>query len=323
MYRIEKYNSDYFTLWNDFIGKSKNGTFLFNRNFMEYHNDRFNDFSLLVFDKSKLVAVLPANSKANEVHSHQGLTYGGLIYDEKLKLTSVVSVFKAMLQFLQENAIGKLYIKSIPYIYHKHPAQELEYTLFLANAKLIRRDSLAVIESAQKIKIAANRLEGVKKAQAHSLKIVETDDFALFWNGILIPNLQEKYGVKPVHGLEEIIMLKQRFPDNIKHYIVMHNNDIVAGTVLFETDTVIHAQYISANETKNELGSLDFLYHYLITEVYAQKKYFDFGISNEEQGRKLNEGLQFWKEGFGARTLVQDFYEVETGNYNLLGNISV
>lgn len=285
---------------------------------MEYHSDRFTDFSLLVFDKSKLIAVLPANIKSNELHSHQGLTYGGLVYDQKLKLTSVISVFQAVLQFLKESAIDKLNIKSIPYIYHKHPSQELEYALFLANAKLTRRDSLAVIESSQKIKIAANRLEGVKKAQAHSLKIVETDDFAPFWNEILIPNLQEKYGVEPVHILEEITILKQRFPDNIKHYIVMHNNDIVAGTVLFETDTVIHAQYISANETKNELGSLDFLYHYLITEVYSQKKFFDFGISNEEQGRKLNEGLQFWKEGFGARTVVQDFYEVETGNHSVL-----
>lgn len=311
MYKIEKYNSGYLKQWNDFIAGSKNGTFLFHRDFMEYHNDRFKDYSLLVFDKTKLIAVFPANVGDNTVHSHQGLTYGGLIYNEKIKLSSVVAVLEEIILFLKEDGIIKLNIKLVPYIYYKHPSQELEYALFLANAKLTRRDSLSVIECSNKIRIASNRLEGVKKAQGNALAIVATDDFSLFWNKILIPNLTAKFGVQPVHTLEEIALLKKRFPNNIKHYIVLKGSDIVAGTVLFETDTVVHAQYISANESKNELGSLDFLYHYLITEIYSEKKFFDFGISNEEQGRKLNEGLQFWKEGFGARTVVQDFYEIE------------
>jgi hypothetical protein len=244
------------------------------------------------------------------VHSHQGLTYGGLIYSEKLKLTAVVVIFQSVLKFCHENGVSKLHLKMIPYIYHKLPSQELEYALFLSGAKLTRRDTLCVIEASAKIKIAANRLEGVKKALVNDLKIIETEDFTPFWNKILIPNLEHKFGVKPVHSLEEISLLQKRFPKNIKHYAVLKDDEIVAGTVLFESDTVIHAQYISAGESKNELGSLDFLYHYLITTVYTHKKYFDFGISNEEQGRKVNEGLQFWKEGFGARTVVQDFYEV-------------
>lgn len=310
MYRIEKYNKDYNNLWNDFIAKSKNGTFLFDRNFMEYHSDRFEDFSLLAFEGDKLIAVFPANVKENAVFSHQGLTYGGLIYTEKIKLTTVIEVFNSVLQFLKQSKVLTLNIKIIPYIYHKLPSQEQEYALFLSNAKLIRRDSLAVIENSNRLKIAANRNEGVKKGIVNELTIEETNDFSAFWNEILIPGLQDKYGVTPVHSLEEVKFLKDKFPHNIKHYIVLKNNVVVAGTVLFETDTVVHAQYISANEAKNELGSLDFLYHHLITKVYKTKKFFDFGISNEDQGRKLNEGLQFWKEGFGARTIVQDFYEV-------------
>jgi hypothetical protein len=74
---------------------------------------------------------------------------------------------------------------------------------------------------------------------------------------------------------------------------------------------------------KNELGSLDFLYHHLITSVFKEKRFFDFGISNEEQGEKLNEGLVFWKESFGASTIVHDFYEVETSNYGLLDMVLI
>ena len=146
-------------------------------------------------------------------------------------------------------------------------------------------------------------------------------NFDLFWKEILIPNLDKKHQVKPVHSVEEIQLLQKRFPSNIRHFNVYDVNKIVAGTTVFITENVAHPQYISGNSDKNELGSLDYLYHHLITEVFVDKNYFDFGISNEEQGKKINEGLLFWKESFGAKTVVQHFHEVETSNYYLLDNV--
>ena len=55
--------------------------------------------------------------------------------------------------------------------------------------------------------------------------------------------------------------------------------------------------------------------------MFAHKKFFDFGISNEAQGRKLNQGLSYWKESFGASTIVHDFYEVQTANSHLLEKV--
>ena len=121
--------------------------------------------------------------------------------------------------------------------------------------------------------------------------------------------------------MEEIRSLQQKFPNNIRHFNVYKDDEIVAGTTVFVTDKVAHPQYISGNEQKNELGSLDFLYSHLITEVFKDKSFFDFGISNENQGRKLNLGLQFWKESFGTKTIVQDFYEIKTNNYPLLEQV--
>ena len=81
-------------IWDEFVGKSKNGTFLLQRGFMDYHADRYFDCSLLVYegispdDEYKenglttrdLVALFPANWIEEEkcVYSHKGLTYGGL-----------------------------------------------------------------------------------------------------------------------------------------------------------------------------------------------------------------------------------------------------
>lgn len=323
MYRVEQYTASYFGLWNDFIQRSKNGTFLFHRDFMEYHSDRFKDFSLLVFEGEMLVAVLPANRVGEELHSHQGLTYGGLVYTEKTKLTDVINIFKEVLQFLKERSFTSLFVKEIPLIYHKYPADEFSYALFLANASLIRRDSLCVIDNQNKLPYTKSKKESIRRGIKHNLQIVEEPHFELFWNEILIPNLNAKHNVRPVHTLEEITLLHKRFPKNIRHFNVYHNGKIVAGTTVFVAGAVAHPQYISGNVQKNELGSLDYIYDYLINTVFPKSRYFDFGISNEEQGRKLNQGLIFWKESFGARTVVQDFYEVNPANYTLLNNVTL
>jgi hypothetical protein len=195
------------------------------------------------------------------------------------------------------------------------------YALFLVDAKLYRRDSLSVIDLMQKNKLNQGRLEGVNKGIKNGLVVKEETNFSLFWNQILIPNLEKRHNTKPVHALQEIENLQAKFPKNIRQFNVYLEDKIVAGTTIFESNQVAHAQYISANENKNELGSLDYLYHHLLTEVFGDKKYFDFGISNENQGKNLNNGLCFWKESFGASTIIQDFYEVKTSNYILLDNV--
>lgn len=322
-YTVKQYQENDYENWNAFIGQAKNATFLFRRDFMEYHKDIFQDYSLIVLDGEKWVAVLPANVVGNEVFSHQGLTYGGLVYNEKVKLASIIEIFKSVLSFLNDNKIEKLQLKLIPSIYHQKPADELNYALFLAEAQLIRRDSLAVIDLSKPYSLSKIRKRGAKNGMKNGLTIKEVGGFEEFWNEILIPNLAHKHQAKPVHSLEEITMLKVLFPKKIRQFNVYENDVIVAGTTIFESENVAHCQYISGMEDKNELGGIDFLFHNLIIEVFKNKHFFDFGISNENQGRKLNEGLSYWKESFGANIIVQDFYEVESANYNLLDTVLI
>jgi hypothetical protein len=322
-YSVKRYQENDYENWNAFIGKAKNATFLFHRDFMEYHNNRFQDYSLIVLDGEKWVAVLPANVVGNEVFSHQGLTYGGLVYNEKIKLASIIGIFKSILLFLNDNKREKLQLKLIPSIYHQKPAEELNYVLFLAEAQLIRRDSMAVIDLSKPYSLSKIRKRGMKNGMNNGLIIKEVRGFEDFWNKILIPNLAQKHQAKPVHSLEEITKLKDLFPNQIRQFNVYKNDVIVAGTTIFESENVAHCQYISGTEEKNELGGIDFLFYHLITEVFKIKRFFDFGISNENQGRKLNDGLSYWKESFGASIIVQDFYEVESTNNNLLDTVLI
>jgi len=81
---------------------------------------------------------------------------------------------------------------------------------------------------------------------------------------------------------------------------------------------VAHVQYISGNDEKQKLGSLDMIFDHLINNVYKTKKYFDFGISNESSGHFVNEGLISWKESFGARSIAIDTYSIDTKNHHKL-----
>lgn len=320
-FKVERFVSSKSHEWNEFVSKSKNATFLLSRNFMEYHKDRFEDFSLMVYKNKKLVALLPANKVGNAIHSHQGLSYGGLILYKTVKFSDVLGAFKSLLEFLHANGMSQLNLKPIPKIYHYLPSDEMDYLLFLLKADIQKKETLSVIDQNHKSKIASNRLEGVKRGQKSHLTVKEESHFGSFWNTILSVNIKKKYKVEPVHSLEEIGYLKTMFPENIRQFNVYHDTTLVAGTTIFESKLVAHCQYISANEDKNALGSLDFLHHHLITNVYKDKKYYDFGSSNEANGTKINNGLHYWKEGFGARTIIQEFYCIPTENYHLLTDV--
>ena len=317
-YRVEKYTKENRLAWDTFISGAKNATFLFARDFMEYHSDRFTDYSLLVYKDDLLYAVLPANIVGDKLYSHKGLTYGSLVLSKSAKLLYTFEAFKALLAFLDAKAISTLELRNIPTFYNTMPSDELSYFLFKANATLIKRDALMVIDTSTKIKFQKNRREGINKAKRNGLTIDVDDNFEGFWNEILIPNLQKKHGVAPVHSLEEIQLLAAKFPDHIKQVNVYKDNVIVAGTTLFLTKTTIHPQYVSGNSDKNAFGSLDLAYDYIINHFDSSKRYFDFNISSEENGTALNSGLIFWKESCGARTYVADNYLIDTACYKTL-----
>ena len=130
---------------------------------------------------------------------------------------------------------------------------------------------------------------------------------------IVEDNLRRKYSVNPTHTAEEIQLLASRFPENIKLFsaCTYKNNNVVAGVIVYESKNVAHMQYIAASDEGKKLYSTDFIFNFLINEYYRNKKYFDFGISTEKEGRFLNIGLITFKEEFGARGVVYDTYEWE------------
>lgn len=308
---IRRYRREDKELWNSFVSKARNATFLFDRNYMDYHADRFDDNSFMFYHKGKLKAVLAANVAGDTLYSHQGLTYGGLLLDKKATVEDVLECFDSLNSWLRENGISKVVYKALPWIYQQYPSEEDLYALtWKCKAQLISRDIASTIVIDNKLKFAESRKSGIRKALSLNIEVGESNDVDGFWH-VLEDNLGNRYNAKPVHTASEMKLLMSRFPNNIRLYVAKMNGEIVGGTLIYVTPQVVHTQYISASVEGKKHGALDLLFDYIINKVYANCRYFDFGKSTEQGGAYLNEPLIFQKEGFGGRGVCYDWYQWE------------
>ena len=329
---VVPYSVNYKETWDEFIRSSKNGTFLLMRDFMDYHADRFFDCSVLIYDGEltnsdlgappegldRLKAVFPANWAETEgtVYSHQGLTYGGLIMDVEITQQEVLEIMQDVMQYYRSMLQAKnIVYKPIPYIYSTYPSSEDLYAIFRAGARLRTRAVSSVVPLRTQMRMRTLRLRQAKKALDNNLyieRLVDGDMEGLHAYWLLLSDvLMTHHGVKPVHNEEEIALLMQRFPREIKVFLVKHEERTTAGCVVFVSAQVAHIQYIAANDEGRQYGALDLLFRHLITERYKQMEFLDFGISTEDGGNKLNTGLIFQKEGFGGRAVCYDSYEID------------
>jgi hypothetical protein len=301
--------------WDHFTDGSKNGTFHLKRDFVEYHQHRFTDYSLMVFDNKVLKAIVPANIRDNCVYSHEGLTYGGILVEKDIYLTEYIALVRQLLEYLKRQGISKFIIKELPWTYASVFNDDFRYLMQLADAAITRFDILPHIDLAHPLEYQQRRTRSIKKATASGYTISESTDLPAFWQ--LLESVLEKYGARPVHSIEEITTLQQHFPDHIRLFGIREGAEYIAGVLVFETERVARMQYIAASEKGKQTGALDLLFHELISGIYKDKKYLEFGTTTLNRGLKLNFGLSDQKEGFGARSVVHQTYEINIGTLDL------
>lgn len=303
------YDSSMKIVWDEFIEKAVNSHFMHYRDYMNYHSDRFQDQSLLFRDeKSKLIAVMPANISDGVLYSHQGLTFGGILVCQKTNAISLLKIFDSLKSFCEANSINKIIYKRSPDFYYNDIYQDDLYALYLNGANLIRRDLNSTVALYSNYKYSKGRKWTINKAKKECFEVSELKEYDDFWN--ILTEVLKNHGAVPTHSVNEISLLANSFPENIKLFVVRKDNELLAGTVLFINNEVVHTQYMASTLKGRDTGALDFLIHQLMSDLYKDKRYFNFGISTEESGRYLNEGLLLQKAGFGARSTVHEFYEI-------------
>lgn len=311
--RLERYQPCYKVVWDDCVNNAVNEHLLFYRNFMDYHADRFRDHSLLLWKKNVLIGVFPANEDGNTLYSHQGLTFGGLIHREKVYAEDVLIFYDLLNDYITNAGFSRCICKPVPYPYTHCACQAQEFALTLKNARIIERHLSAAVDLRDRISMSELRIRGIKRAIKNNCRVHDSCDFETFIS--ILSAVLNRHNTFPKHTVDELKLLHNRFPENIRLVCVSRGEDMLAGVLLFLTKSAAHLQYICSTDEGQRVGALDLLISTLLDEQQCLRKWFCFGISTEGGGKKLNTGLMHQKEGFGARAFLHEIYELCPGNF--------
>jgi hypothetical protein len=308
MFTLKAYAPADAAQWDAVVVHSRNGNLLHRRGYMDYHADRFVDGSLIVLRNDEAVAVLPASLKNGTATSHGGLTYAGLITTRAMRAEWTLEVFERIGEHYRAQGVQRVVYKAVPHIFHAYPAEEDLYALHRLGACLKRRDVSSVIALREPFAFTDGRRRAVTKARKSAIRVQSSTDLTAF-HALLSDVLCSRHDTTPTHSLDELRLLQGRFPQQIVLHEARNGEDLLAGVLVYDFGRAVHTQYLAASEEGRERNALNLLLAELIEHTYADRHYFSFGISTEQEGQVLNGGLITQKEYFGARAVVHDFYE--------------
>ena len=305
---VVRYTAEHRDAWNALVGNAKNGLFLFDRNYLEYHSNRFTDMSAIAFADGEPAALLPASfdERTGLATSHGGLTFGGVILPRTVRGETALTLIDSCLDALRDWGATELLVRMLPNHFAQYPAAEVDYALWRRGFELVRRDLSSVIPLGDRLGLNSSKKQAVAKAEKSGLT-VEWGPLAEF-HPLLTGVLQSRHGVDAIHSLAELELLGGRFPQQIFVRSVSRDGVMLAGVLIYRYQTAWHTQYMAASEEGRDIGALDKVIESAIDEAARDgAAWFSFGISTTDEGRALNEGLLWQKESFGARSVAHDF----------------
>jgi hypothetical protein len=295
-------------VWDAAVRAARQRHFFFETAYIDYHADRFTDASLLVLEKGRAIAALPATRHGDEVRSHGGLTFGGVLVNESMGVGRVLESVAMALEGWRAEGVSEVVVKPAPHIYHLVPAEEELFAWYAHGAVLSGRNLAQAVRRGTDVRWSKGRVHAVHRGREADIAIARGEDVEGFME-LVTGLLARRHDAAPVHSPAEMRMLADRFPDEIKLFEARSGGELISGVLVFETPAVAHTQYIASSPEGQELHAQDALLAHLVQDVYAEKPWFDFGTSNERDGT-INAGLALNKEGYGARSVVYDSYRL-------------
>jgi hypothetical protein len=305
--------------WDELVAAAPMGTLLHTRIFLGYHGDRFEDASVVIGDgEGRLLGVLPAAVDPDDparVASHPGATFGGIVHDGSLVGTAMIESLSSVCDHYRARGFERLGYAPVPSIYHRRPSADDLYALFRRDAVRMRCDLACAVDLEAGAQLSSRRRRGLSKARREGVEVSEGSELIGELWPVVEANLAERYSARPLHSEAEMRMLANRFPEAIVAVLARHGSEAVAGVVLFESPQVSHAQYIGSTAPGNAVGALDAVFEHCLSRAAARgARFFDFGTSNREGGRVLNNGLYRFKAQFGGGGVAYEHYELDLRN---------
>ena len=324
MFTITKYNEMLFDEWEQFISDSNNGTIFQKQAFLQYHINRsFVDGSLIIKKKSVIVAVMPAAIKDNILYSHPGSSYGGIVLSPNLDFKMIDEILKVIDEYCIAQKYRALFLINSPSIYLKNADQSLDYLLQWNGFKQTELYISHAVDMSQTSDILSLLTKRKRRyinnnPKLNSLTFKEESSLEEFYD-ILVAS-KKKYNTNPTHSLDELIKLKDMFPQNIKLLVTRNDNKIIGGSLIFFTNHNVALVFYNTILEQYRESQIAMLQLYKCMEI--SKKYnlhwIDFGVSHTpEQENPLAPkfSLIHFKEQFNAKGVLRIAYQKEYGDF--------
>lgn len=307
MIRVERYTSAWKSHWDTVVRRAHNGHFMFERDFMEYHADRFDDHSLLFLDDDTPMAVLPAHRKGEDLISHQGLPFAGLVWVDAVRMSAMSNVVQILIDHLKANGLARLIYTPVPAPYKRFHDDGDVYQLERVGALLRETKVSCAVRVGTSPGIATTRGKHMRRAQRNGLQIDPKLDMARAYE-MISTFLEKKSYRPPVHTLDELQLLARRFPDQIHVHGIFKEDSLLHSIISFHSESCIRLQYMGGTEQGREHYAPDFFYALLFQDPVNQGRWIDFGTSMDLATGELDPELHWYKESFGGRSsLVRTF----------------
>lgn len=295
------YEPTWAKVWDGTVERARNGHFMFQRSYMDYHADRFEDLSFLLLRGKTVVAVLPAHRVRNTLVSHGGLSFGGWIQTPRCLHHDIAAGFELLGAEMRRRQLKRLLYTPSPYPYHTKPCGDDLYLLEKLGAHCVQVRLSAFCPLAPPPKRTSEFRRRLRKGEELAPgTIAETTDTERFWE-CLGKFLAERHDAQPVHTAAEMRLLQERFPDNIRLFVLHHDDEWRAGEVVFLSNNVLRFQY-GFYFSKRHQGALSFrLQEWLREQEMIRRPWMDLGTSMNPETGDLIGHLHLHKENFGAR----------------------
>ncbi len=316
------YTGLYTEKWDAFVQTSRNGTIFHTRKFLSYHPEgRFTDASLLLMDGQKIVGLLPAALKEENgkkiLTAHPGASYGGLVIDASASVEETGAMLDAILDHATKEKFDAVSMLRLPpaSLQTMYSEDQL-YWMFHRGFSMTRCEMDGAIDVSRLNEyVIVDSLTGkcrnmVRQAERAGVAVKLSNDFATFWP-ILESVLIGRHGTKPTHTLAEIQTLHTVLPEGFRLLAAYEDTKMVGGIVLVTiNDSALYTLYMAQEYSSQKNHPM----HLLLTEairlaISEKKRVLHLGVSTEDGGKKINEGLFFFKESFGCRPVRRESWE--------------
>jgi hypothetical protein len=318
--KIVKYSDKYHQLWDRFVHESNNGTIFHTQKFLSYHPpERFENHSILFTKNDKIIAIMPATLRKDGKNiifsSHRGASFGGIVHDENLGVDTAHQVIDTLIKYAKHEGYSGIQLTPAPIIYQKRPSNYIDFALYINGFTYLKRELSSVV----KLTLSNGEIFDIfrqesrtatRKAISYGVEIKTSDDYKTFYQ-ILERNLSMRHNVTPTHTLYELKLLRNMFPKEIELKSAYYKNKMIAGVVNFICNSrVVLAFYISHNDEFQKYRAVNLLFYEILKDCYQKGfEYLDFGLFTVNMDP--NFGLGKFKEGFGARGVFRDYYEIK------------